>query len=33
MADVAAGGGLPIVYFDALRVKVREDCSVKNLAC
>ena len=23
----------PIVYFDALRVKVREDRSVKNLAC
>jgi putative transposase len=23
----------PIVYFDAMTVKVREDCSVRNSAC
>jgi putative transposase len=39
LADVQAwrtrplDGVYPIVYFDALRVKVREDRSVRNLAC
>ncbi len=33
MAHAAAGPGYPIVYFDAMQVRVREDRSVRSLAC